>query len=165
MHERPTPVDPLTPSPSYERPDPAELEDEADRLYETYVRPLEQEHRHDSVNGRLVSANPPYLPILVQIRQTSRRLEALLDTGFDGDLVVPVAMRASLGRPDHFGRFRLADGPRALADAYAGEVNFGPLGSFPAEIVALGDECLMGRGLADRFSILLDHGRQIIVES
>jgi hypothetical protein len=36
---------------------------------------------------------------------------------------------------------------------------------FEGVVIALGDEPLVGRGVTDRFTVILDHGRQLIVES
>ena len=116
------------------------------------------------MNQRLISARFPYIPIGIQIRHKIGRFEALLDTGFEGALIVPEAFAADIGDPDQFRRFRLADGSETIADDYLGTANLGPLGTFPVTIAALGDECLIGRGLSDRFTIILDHGRQLIVE-
>jgi hypothetical protein len=40
----------------------------------------------------------------------------------------------------------------------------GNLASFPGAITAIGSESLVGRGVIDRFRVILDHGRNIIVE-
>lgn len=92
------------------------------------------------------------------------RFDALLDTGFDGDLVVPRSFEAVAGIPNGIGEFFLADGSAVRCPVYLGSVEIGALGAFPVEIAALADECLMGRGLSDRFTVTLDHGRRIVVE-
>lgn len=40
-------------------------------------------------SGRFVSARFPYLTVRVEVRQRDARVEALLDTRFDGDVAVP----------------------------------------------------------------------------
>lgn len=116
------------------------------------------------MNSRLVNDRFPYVPIIVTVDASSMRFDALLDTGFDGDLVAPRSVEAIAGIPNGIGEFSLADGSEVRCPIYFGTVEIGALGTFPVEIAALGDECLMGRGLSDRFSITLDHGRQIVVE-
>lgn len=44
---------------------------------------------HLAVTQPLVSSHFPYLPLHVELRQSESQIEALLDTGFDGDLAVP----------------------------------------------------------------------------
>jgi hypothetical protein len=43
-------------------------------------------------------------------------------------------------------------------------VEVGDLDAVPAVVTALGDEVLLGVGIAARFTIILDHGRRVIVE-
>ena len=38
------------------------------------------------------------------------------------------------------------------------------LAPFPAVVTGLGDEALVGVGLAAHFTVILDHGRRVIVE-
>lgn len=113
---------------------------------------------------RLVSRRVPYLPITVELGRPSRRLEALLDTDFEGDLVIPETV--ALGPIEVRGSrvFQMADGTEITRRIYDGNVIVGQLGAFPVVVVPLGDECFMGLRLARRFAITLDHGREIVVE-
>lgn len=45
-----------------------------------------------------------------------------------------------------------------------GVVEVGGLGAFPVVVIVLGYEPLAGRGVSDRYSVILDHGRRLIVE-
>jgi hypothetical protein len=47
---------------------------------------------------------------------------------------------------------------------YFGTVQVNDVGSLDALITALGDEPIVGRGVTDRFRLILDHGTQVIVE-
>ena len=40
----------------------------------------------------------------------------------------------------------------------------GDLPAVPVEVVALGGEAIVGRGVTDRYAVLLDRGRRIVVE-
>lgn len=117
------------------------------------------------MSPRLVSRRFPYLPIYLSVRQARTDLDALLDTGFDGDVAVPRASVADGDPPDGYLPRRLADGSDVLSPFYHGTVSLGDVGSFPVLIVALGDEPLVGRGVSDRFKVTLDHGYQVIVEA
>lgn len=116
-----------------------------------------------AVNPRLVSRHFPYLPIHLAMRHTRDDLDAFLDTGFDGDVAVPHTSVADGDPPDGYLSCRLADGSDVLSPFYRGTIRVGALGSFSVVIVALGDEPLVGRGVSDRFKVILDHGQQVIV--
>jgi predicted aspartyl protease len=68
----------------------------------------------------LVSQDYPYLPIKVTVRNFSSPFQALLDTGFDGHLVLPEILGNQLGNPDHLVKTRLADGTEKALPAYLG---------------------------------------------
>jgi predicted aspartyl protease len=52
---------------------------------------------------RLVSEHFPYLPLRLEVRGRTSAVEALLDTGFDGDVAVPPDLFAN-GEPDDYQR-------------------------------------------------------------
>src|SRR5439155_17483775 len=60
----------------------------------------------------------PYLPLYLEVRQRNERVEALVDTGFDGDVVVPSDFIADTERPDSYLSCRLADTSEVLAPVY-----------------------------------------------
>lgn len=113
---------------------------------------------------RLVSQRSPFIPIDGLFADKRAHYEALLDTGFDGDVVVPEHFAVDLGPPNEFRVFRLADNTQTVCEVFFGQVELGPLGVFPVKLVALGNECLVGLRLAHRFAVLLDHGRQVVIE-
>ncbi len=112
----------------------------------------------------LISSRFPYIPLEIILPRKSGRFEGLLDTGFEGEVVVPEGFAADAGPADEYRIIRLADGSEVLTEVHFGEVDLDALGRFPVRVVALGDECLVGLGLANRFAITLDHGRRLIVE-
>jgi predicted aspartyl protease len=113
---------------------------------------------------RLVSSRFPYVPIRVEVRQRTGDFEALLDTGFDDDVVVPASWSGNGQPPDGHVRLELGDGSLVVAPYYDGTAGLAGLGSFPVLVIALGDEPIVGRGLTDRFRVTLDHGQRVIVE-
>src|SRR5687768_14072078 len=117
----------------------------------------------------LTSARYPYIPLTVVINKRSETIEALLDTGFDGDIILPEGLLTNGKPPDSYLRFTLADqATHVLAPAYLGKVEIaelGDAGTSAAIIGVLGNEPILGRNLARRFRITLDHGRQVILES
>jgi predicted aspartyl protease len=116
------------------------------------------------MNQRVVSSHFPYLALHLFVQDRSEAVEALLDTGFDGDVAVPHAIVSNGEPPDFHIRGTLADGSEVVVPTYLGEVDLGTLGRFPVVITALGDEPLVGRGVSDRFTVILDHGQRLIVE-
>ncbi|MBI2886321.1 MAG: hypothetical protein HYY02_03830 [Chloroflexi bacterium] len=111
------------------------------------------------------SINYPYLHISWQVRGVEQQGWAYLDTGFDGHLAVPESMLAELGLPDYLTPYRLVGEQRIWAPSYEGSLTllgFDP--SFPASIVALGTELLLGRHLIDRFTVTFDHGQRLEVQ-
>ena len=114
-----------------------------------------------------ISTRFPYLPVRIGIRRREETLEALIDTGFDGNLIIPPGLMTNGKPPDSYMRWTLADGSTVLAPSYLGTVEIaelGDAGTFPAVISVLGDEPILGRSLTNRFSITLDHGRRVIVQ-
>jgi len=116
------------------------------------------------MNERLESPHFPYLPLRLEVRNRAHAVEALIDTGFDGDLALPPSLLAN-GEPDDYHRWTLADGSHVYAPYFFGMVHVGDVGSVEAIITALGDEPLIGRGITDRFRLILDHGERVIVEA
>ena len=122
-----------------------------------------------ALSDRLVSSRFPYLPIHLELRDGGTAfqeadLEALIDTGFDGDVIAPAALLTNGPLPASYLSWELADGSEVLAPAYRGTVTVGQLGTLTVIITALGDEPMIGRTLVSRFRVTLDHGQQVIVE-
>jgi predicted aspartyl protease len=114
-------------------------------------------------NGRYISHRFPYVPVHIEVHNREADEEALLDTGFDGDLAVPPGLVTN-GQPDGHLRWTLADGSTILAPYYMGTISVQDMGPFPCVVTALGDEPLVGCGVAAHFTITLDHGQTLSVE-
>lgn len=107
----------------------------------------------------------PYLPIQFQVGAYQADAEALIDTGFDGCLVVPEVFAMLMGQPSDIAVWELGDGSTIIADQYRGPIHVGPHLSFPvADITCTGNEFLVGRELLDRLRLILDRGQQLIVD-
>jgi predicted aspartyl protease len=113
---------------------------------------------------RLVSNRFPYLPVHLEVRRGVHDVEALLDTGFDGDVSLPPAMISNGGQPDGHQRWILADGSTVLAPYYLGTLRIGTIEVPGILVTAVGDEPLLGRGILTDVTVTLDHGRRVIVE-
>ncbi len=90
--------------------------------------------------------------------------DALIDTGFDGQVLLPSAFISSttptLGVLD----WSLADGSRVRTPVFTGDLYIGSLSAGRVLIAALGDEILLGGGVTQQFIVTFDHDRQVIVE-
>ncbi len=98
---------------------------------------------------KITSHNFPFIPIIISVRGRVEKLEALIDTGFEGDVVVPKGLLTNGDPPDTLLPWQLADGKVVLAPVYAGKIKMGTIASF---------------GVTDRFKVIFDHGRKVIVE-
>ena len=113
---------------------------------------------------RVESDRYPYLPVSLSHRGRKTEFEALLDTGFDGGLAVSESAVADGQTAEWSLTTFLADGSLVDVPAYLGTVQVGSLPPLTTIVIALGDEPILGRAVADQFKITLDHGRRIVVE-
>lgn len=117
-----------------------------------------------AVSGRVVSAHFPYLPLTVTLRGRTAIVEALLDTGFDGDIALPAGFVLRQDEPDGSPQWTLADGSEIRTPVYLGTVQVGDFAALPITITIVGSEAIVGRGVTDRFTVILDRGRQVVIE-
>lgn len=115
-------------------------------------------------NMGFVSFHFPYLRVTINVLRRSLKLEVLVDTGFDGDIVVPSKMIMNGQPPSGHSRFILADGSLVFAPYFIGSIKIGKYRPIGVSISCLGDQPLIGRGVTDKFKVIFDHGRKIIVE-
>lgn len=113
---------------------------------------------------RLISSHFPYLRVHIQVHKQIKEAEALIDTGFDGFVAMPRESLMNGKPPDGYVPCTLADGSRIAAPFYQGTVQIGKFTSFAAIIIAMGDEPLVGRGVTDKFKVIFDHGKKILLE-
>jgi len=104
----------------------------------------------------LVSHNFPYVPLTVAVQGGSLTIEALLDTGFDGEIVVPQYTFSPLLRPDYELEWALAGGIVVLAPAYVGTVVIGHFGPFNVAVSTMSLRGLLSRSTTA--SSLPSHG-------
>jgi predicted aspartyl protease len=106
----------------------------------------------------------PYVPVRLQVRDSSAEVEALLDTGFDGHVVVPAHLVTNGTPADTHSTWTLADGSEVVSRTYQGTAQIGDFPPLRVLISVIGDEPIIGRALTRRFSIHLDHGSRVIIE-
>ena len=114
----------------------------------------------------LVSADYPYLQVRVAVGKNRLSFRALLDTGFDGYLVIPEGLESQLGAPEFRVKTVLADGSESMRPQFRAAVEIIGLGLvYVARLTLLGDECLLGQGIIRQLKVTFDHGKQVVVES
>lgn len=110
----------------------------------------------------MISSRFPYLLVTVRLRDQGYTEEALLDTGFEGDVAIPGHLLEGM-EPDRRRRYILADGRIGIASIFYGDVQLGDLEPVPVEVTSLGDEFIIGTGILSRYEVILDHGQRVIV--
>jgi predicted aspartyl protease len=126
------------------------------------------------MSDKLTSNKYPFLPLTIHVRVTNRKqfdlqTQALIDTGFSGDIVVPVTEELRQYTPGAYATWTMADGSEVLAPIFLGEIRFPQLDEEVGEMVGvtvtlLGDQALIGQSILRRFTLTLDHGKQVILE-
>lgn len=111
----------------------------------------------------------PYLTVRAEIYTGQTpvfefEIESLVDTGFDGGLIVPRNLIPDTIAPFGRSRWKLADETEVAAVAYFGYVSVDDLPAVATLIVALGSECLLGRNITNNFLLTFDHGIKVIVQ-
>ena len=90
---------------------------------------------------------------------------AIVDTGFDGYLVIPESLLGRLPEPGYHRRYQTASGESVVVAVFEGTVELvDQPGRIQARLIALGDEYLIGIQTLNHFRVTLDHGRRVIVE-
>jgi hypothetical protein len=91
-------------------------------------------------------------------------VEALLDTGFGGDVMAPSSVIPAGELPIVESNWTFPDGFTISAPAYFGMIQLDQLGTYGVVVAALGNEVLVGRGVLDRFKVCFDHGQRVTLE-
>lgn len=112
----------------------------------------------------LVSSHFPYISIKVTFRNREETVEALLDTGFDGDVILPEGFIENGEIADDYNPWRLADSSVIHAPAYRGSAQIGKKKIGDVLITILGNKPIVGRNIINNFKITLDHGKRVIIE-
>lgn len=113
--------------------------------------------------GRVVSERYPYLLVELRVGDQVMTVDALVDTGLDGDMIVPE--QTPFEQPSDSYRSRtFADGSGVDAPVYYGTLRIGEFDHVPADIARLGRETIIGRGVIDRYLVTFDHGARVAVE-
>ena len=116
----------------------------------------------------VTSSRFPYLQVHVQIGNQQFPdlefdVEPLVDTGFDGGLIVPRRMIPATVAPAGESTWYLADGTEITALLYLCYVTIGQFPPVSTAVITLDSHALLGCHVTDRFRVIFDHGRRLLV--
>lgn len=107
----------------------------------------------------------PSLSVRFTIDAAIRELAALVNTGFDGYLVVPSALVSVLPPPAFGQPVETASGQVVAVRVFPATIEFVDVpGPFDGLAIALGNEFLVGLLSINHIRVMFDHGRQLLVE-
>ena len=106
------------------------------------------------MSQQLKSSRFPFVPFRLEILHQTCEEEALLDTGFDGDMAVPPSFFEGQ-EPDSHQYWKLADETLVPAPVYGGIVRLGDFQPIGVNVIGL--------GVLNHFSVLFDHGKSVTV--
>ena len=115
-----------------------------------------------AMTQQLTSSRFPYHPVRLQVGQETYQEQALLDTGFEGDMAAPPIVFEGQ-EPEWYQRLTLAEGSEVVAPVYRATIQLGDFQPDSVLVIAMGDEYLIGLGILNRFAVLFDHGERIVV--
>ena len=114
----------------------------------------------------VISNEFPYIPIRTLLNGRETEAEALLDTGFSGEVIIPEdAVPDGIGPPAYFVTYRVADNRIVSSPVFYGDIEIPGLP--PIHDVAIGvlaNRYIVGVGVMELYRIILERGKQVIVE-
>ena len=117
-----------------------------------------------AIRGYLDELGNPKVPLMVRGARGDLMLSALIDTGFDGDLCLPVSVAIELGL-DLCGvqRVQLANGSIQNELVFLGEAGFqgGPLQEVEI-LLTHAEEALLGIGLLKTWKLIIDFPKESV---
>lgn len=112
----------------------------------------------------LKSSHFPYIPVRVSIKQRVLKLEALMDTGFDGEIILPPGLVTNGEFSYWYVDCKLADESIVKIPAFKCSLRLVNKELNNVNVLIMGDEPIIGREVIKHFKITLDHGKKIILE-
>lgn len=113
----------------------------------------------------VTSLHFPYCSIRISTLKRDFKLEALLDTGYDGGVILPPSLITNGETSGWLVNCKLADNSIVEVPAYLGSVRLGNKKLNNITVLIMGDEPIIGREVIKHFKVTLDHGRKIILEN
>jgi len=115
-------------------------------------------------NKNISSTRFPYLPVKITVTENNYNLEALIDTGFNGQVILPPNIFTNGQLPPKFVTCKLADNSIVEMPIHRGTLKLGDKKLNEIIILIIGDEPIIGREVIKHFKIILEYGRKIVLE-
>lgn len=107
--------------------------------------------------GRIDERNQLWVPLTVGGSTQKRKIEVLVDTGFSGELALPLQIAIPLGlQLTAAGEYQYANGSRSIEMIFTGLLDWGSKNRLVAVNVLNTDVPLLGGGLLHGYSLLVD---------
>lgn len=109
------------------------------------------------LHGRIDERNQLWVPLTVGGSTQKKKIEVLVDTGFSGELALPLQIAIPLGlQLTAAGEYQYANGSRSLEMVFTGSLDWGSQNRLVAITVLNSDVPLLGGGLLHGYVLLVD---------
>lgn len=116
------------------------------------------------MNGNRSIEPFPFLHLRLVISGSDQELNARVDTGFDGAIIVPDGFLDNIPTDFWTYRWTLADGSAVYATTCEGTIELDGFQALPVVVSSLGPEVLVGVEVLRHYRVILDHGQRVVVE-
>lgn len=115
------------------------------------------------LSGFIDERNQLWVRVTVAGQTGQKEILALVDTGFTGELQLPLTIAVPLGlRLSGAGTFELADGSRSQEMLFAASIQWGTTLRTATVIVSNTDIALMGGGLLHGYVLIVDFEKKLL---
>ncbi len=115
------------------------------------------------LNGRIDDRNQLWIEITVRGQHKNQKLSVLVDTGFTGELQLPLEFAVPLGlQLAGVGVVELADGSRSREMLFAASISWGTTDRPVTVSVSDSDTALLGGGLLHGYVMLVDFEKKLL---
>lgn len=109
------------------------------------------------LSGRIDEKNQLWVPLIVGGLTQKRKIEVLVDTGFSGELALPLQLAIPLGlQLTAAGEYQYANGSRSIEMIFTGSLDWGSKNRLVAVNVLNSDVPLLGGGLLHGYTLTVD---------
>lgn len=114
--------------------------------------------------GRIDERNQLWISLTVGGSTQKRTIEVLVDTGFSGELALPLQIAIPLGlQLTAAGEYQYANGSRSIEMVFTGSLDWGSKNRLVAVNVLNSDVPLLGGGLLHGYILLVDFEKKKLV--
>jgi predicted aspartyl protease len=104
----------------------------------------------------------PLLEVVVAVGAWVETVDVILDTGYDGGLIVPTRVGSEIEARGIRGRLVMPDGGVHVVDTWSGEIDIHRR-VFPVRVRCFGTEFILGREVLDQMEVCFVFGREVRV--